>query len=1074
MNLIEKIKSKFIKKEVIPSELLVFGFLNLDNIFDSTRFIEKSYKDEILKECNWDVVKELVDYSDLSKYDNSIKYNLDVVDNIDKLIAKNNVGYINKCFINKITPPIISKLQEEDLTYLFKGEKLLKDNDKNEMLSLYKFEVIKEMITYENVSKLISSIGNNNIFLLYDINNKIEKNNQLFLLNKEKEIEEKNGVKLKGNLDDLFTIDSYISEKDKNKIIEENNIDKMFLEEINVIVKRNNDVYVNKHLKLEKEYLDNILKESDPKIKLDLEQRQAILTDEDYTLIIAGAGAGKTTTVTAKVKYLVDKKNIDPAEILVISFTNKAVEELKQRINKELNIPCPITTFHSTGNAIIRKTTVEKLNVVTEGYLFNSIREYIRNDIMTNPSIIEKMILFFSFHINLDLEAVTLQEAKNKLMIGKYQTLKSSISEVNNSLINEKINLKKTIKNEYVRSIEEVKIANFLYLNGVDYEYEVNYPYHIPESRKSYTPDFTIKHNGKVVYLEHFGITEDHKHSYYSKHTLNKYIESIENKKNIHESHKTKLIYTYSKYNDKVDFLVKLEELLIENNIPLIKRSSKEVYEQLIGDHDLKYFYSFIKLCMNFINNYKTSGYGEKDFAELKLNSTSERNKLFLDIVKPIYLQYQSRLATDGKLDFQDLINDSTYILENSDNLNLQFKYIIVDEYQDISQQRFDLTKKLAEVTSSKVIAVGDDWQSIYAFSGSRLELFTKFQESMGYANVLQITHTYRNSQELIDIAGEFIQENTNQIKKKLLSPKSIKYPIAIFTYSDNQKLNKSGGKSGIIEEKAIAIDKAIRTIVKRQNKDDSTILLLGRYGFDGSRLGKTSLFTYNEKNNKLYSNNYPNIKLTFMTAHSSKGLGFDDVIIINAEEGVYGFPTQIVDDPILRMVLSHDVSYEFAEERRLFYVSLTRTKNRVYIIVPQNNPSRFIIELLEKYHNIYIDDEIEMELKEVNNNKFKVCPVCGFPIHLVTKQNYKEKMWACSNEPEICDFLSNDLRGGTTRIRKCDQCKDGYMLIKKRRGEDFFFLGCSNYKLDNTGCKNSEDLDFDFECSKEENDLDF
>lgn len=130
-------------------------------------------------------------------------------------------------------------------------------------------------------------------------------------------------------------------------------------------VDRHNEIFVSNKMLAEKEYLDNILKTVDPKILLDDDQRKVILTDEDYCLVIAGAGAGKTTTVAAKVKYLVEKRKVDPAQILVVSFTNKAVNELKEKINDDLNIKCPIATFHSTGNAIIHKNAPdEKLNIV--------------------------------------------------------------------------------------------------------------------------------------------------------------------------------------------------------------------------------------------------------------------------------------------------------------------------------------------------------------------------------------------------------------------------------------------------------------------------------------------------------------------------------------------------------------------------------------------------------------------------------------------------------------------------------------------------------------------------------------
>ena len=130
------------------------------------------------------------------------------------------------------------------------------------------------------------------------------------------------------------------------------------------LVESQNEQFIKATMISEKEYLDNILKESDPEIILDDDQRRVVLTDEDYCLVVAGAGAGKTTTVAAKVKYLVDKQGVDPKQILVISYTNKAVNELKERIVRDLHIECPIATFHSTGNAILHKQNPERLNIV--------------------------------------------------------------------------------------------------------------------------------------------------------------------------------------------------------------------------------------------------------------------------------------------------------------------------------------------------------------------------------------------------------------------------------------------------------------------------------------------------------------------------------------------------------------------------------------------------------------------------------------------------------------------------------------------------------------------------------------
>ena len=162
------------------------------------------------------------------------------------------------------------------------------------------------------------------------------------------------------------------------------------------LVGKHNQDFINNKLISEKDYLDNILKEVDPIIQLDDDQRKVVLTDEDYCLVIAGAGAGKTTTVAAKVKYLVEKQNIKPEEILVVSFTNKAVEELRDKIKKQLNIDCPITTFHASGNAILRKQNEEKLNIIQNEKLYYVLENYFNESVLTNEKLVDDLVTFFA------------------------------------------------------------------------------------------------------------------------------------------------------------------------------------------------------------------------------------------------------------------------------------------------------------------------------------------------------------------------------------------------------------------------------------------------------------------------------------------------------------------------------------------------------------------------------------------------------------------------------------------------------------------------------------------------------
>ena len=819
-----------------------------------------------------------------------------------------------------------------------------------------------------------------------------------------------------------------------------------------IIIEHNNN-YISRHLESEKEYLNTILTNIDPNIKLDEEQRKVVLSDEDYTLVIAGAGAGKTTTVAAKVKYLVDKKGVLPSQILVISFTNKAVGELQDKINVALKIDCPITTFHKTGYAIRRrKETEERVRIVTEGYMYNVINEYLKHNILEYPELVDKLILFFGSYFDAPYEGDDLNSFFNYITKADFTTLRGNMEEYTEKVIDQRSGRHVTIAHEHLRSLQEVIIANFLYMNGIEYSYEKTYPYNILRSYKPYTPDFTITQGDKVAYIEHFGITEDGRNNRYTKDQLLVYKKEINDKVLLHRKHNTDLIYTFSAYNDGRDLLCHLQEELIAHGFELKRRSSKEIFEKIVSTEENKYITRLVKLVCTFIQNFKTNNYTTDDFSRFRATSSNERTKLFLSLCEQCYLEYCKRLKEYHAIDFEDMINDSVRILreEELQGKKLEFKYIIVDEYQDISRQRFNLTKELCKLCKAKVIAVGDDWQSIYAYAGSDITLFTDFRKTFGYGLELCITKTYRNAQEVIDIAGGFIQKNLGQMRKALISPKHIDHPIIIKTYTEEVDRKEFRGKGG----KYFLIGKCVEEIMDGliEKYEHPKILLLGRYGFDAYNLTKSADFIYDEKTGSVRSKKFNADYFDYMTVHRAKGLGYDHVIIINARNETYGFPSQVEEDPVLKYVVKDDHSYDYAEERRLFYVALTRTKNRVYIITPQQHPSEFVLELIRDYPQVEVYGQIDKEPHE--NILEKRCPICGYPLQLRYKKSYGLRLWICTNEPEICDFMSNNLVGENMAIMKCDKCQDGYLIVKDGKGSAPF-LGCTNYKQDKTGCNN-------------------
>ena len=317
-----------------------------------------------------------------------------------------------------------------------------------------------------------------------------------------------------------------------------------------------------------------------------------------------------------------------------------------------------------------------------------------------------------------------------------------------------------------------------------------------------------------------------------------------------------------------------------------------------------KELYNLKKLIITFINLFKTNNYNLDYFLKIK------KDKEIIRIIIDIYLLYEEELKSTDSLDFNDMIVKATKIIQNKCILNV--KYIIIDEYQDTSFIRYMLIKEIKNETNAKVLCVGDDYQSIYRFNGCSLNMLLNFKKYFKHSKILKISNTYRNSQELIDIAGFFIQKNKKQIYKKLKSNKHIEKPIKIM-YGNN--LNK------------------IITGIK-----DKNILILGRNNFDINQ------YNYNKTSN-----------IKYMTIHKSKGLEEDAVVIINLKDDLLGLPNKMVDNKIINYVNKYKCEYPYDEERRLFYVALTRTKGNVYLLVDKKNPSIFVKEIMSKCSK-YID----------------------------------------------------------------------------------------------------------------------
>lgn len=318
-------------------------------------------------------------------------------------------------------------------------------------------------------------------------------------------------------------------------------------------------------------------------------------------------------------------------------------------------------------------------------------------------------------------------------------------------------------------------------------------------------------------------------------------------------------------------------------------------YESFLNSFQYK---EFIKIICNLIKLYKTNNLNINDIKKLfKINSFISK---FMYI---IFCKYDAELKSFNGYDFDDLISKATGVI----NKKSKYKYIIVDEFQDTSLNRFNLINKIRKLSDAKLFCVGDDYQSIYHFSGCDINLFLNFQDYVHNSKIIKLKYVYRNSQELVDASSKFIMKNKYQIKKELISNKHLDKPIKYIYYINPYK--------------------SFEKLYNNVKKNSESLLVLGRNNFDIKKFSKKDI-------------------PEFMSVHASKGLEADNVILINMVDDLYGFPNKIVNSKLLEEIHKTDKSYLYAEERRLFYVALTRTKNFVYILVPIFNKSKFIKEL--------------------------------------------------------------------------------------------------------------------------------
>ena len=314
--------------------------------------------------------------------------------------------------------------------------------------------------------------------------------------------------------------------------------------------------------------------------------------------------------------------------------------------------------------------------------------------------------------------------------------------------------------------------------------------------------------------------------------------------------------------------------------------------------------------------------------------SLEEYRKLFLTVSEQ-YQKELSGLLEKHQTTFSGLIKLAIRYLR-SGQIKTRFRYIIVDEYQDLSALRQEFLCLLLESSQANLFAVGDDWQAIYGFSGSRVDFTLNFRRFWGDFSLHRILKTYRFGPTLARLSSSFIMQDHTQIRKQIQSQKEDSSDAVVEICGDSERL-----------------DLEVLTHYFESLPRDSSILLLGRFQVDQFRLLHCTQF--NLTSNGVEFRPRPDLKIRFLTVHQSKGLEADYVILLNNREAKLGFPAHVKDPPLKTELvkIAEELSLDQAsvnEERRLFYVALTRAKKQVILLTVDGKESSFIKELRRKF----------------------------------------------------------------------------------------------------------------------------
>ncbi|MHA2399007.1 MAG: UvrD-helicase domain-containing protein [Promethearchaeota archaeon] len=855
--------------------------------------------------------------------------------------------------------------------------------------------------------------------------------------------------KLEKDWKDFLKRDTYLIDNEKRKFFQDiYNLNKFphrslfkfkergyirkFRKELHKIIEEINNYpqkFIDNRLKIHSSFLEG--KDDRLKYPLDDEQRLAVIKDDKHNLVIAGAGSGKTSVISSRIAYLVRRKDtVNKDKILALAFTKVAADEMKERLKKNYGIEIDISTFHALGRSIIKEELGHKPKLIFDGNE-KKIYELIENlfmDVLKEEEFQNILINYLAYHSE--------QEVKKESFEDK--------EEYYNYMRNKNYS---TLNNITVKSVSERNIGNFLFLHGIHFDYEPLAEWvDESEEEKEYHPDFFLPKY--KIYIEHWGLNRNNQVPEWFTKTTEDYLELKEWKLNQFEKHNKNLIETWDYERPSEKLLPNLKENL-KRAIPeldFVPLTYKELVDKSFEFKDKRN--EIVNLVGNFIKISKCNFFTVGDITErIKGKKYSKKQKLFGELALEVYKRYQDYLNKENQIDFNDMINLAVELTKREPEKYInRYDHVLVDEFQDISYQRLELIKCFVNDNSStKLFCVGDDWQSIYQFTGSDVRFFVNFKDYFPNPEITYLNNNYRSSQTIVGISNELIAKNKKQIAKETRSNLDIGMQPVFIDFTSGFNYNFKVQYENIYNLIQILLDDGV---------EPQEIMVLSRFNkyLKGLEIycGAKGVPTESKHGG-----------VRFYSAHKSKGSESQHVILTDMTSGLYGFPCEIQDSSVMELAKRFESDGFIDEERRLFYVALTRSKKFIYIYSLEQNNSIFLNEINPYLMRLRLDatkrwdeglsDYMKSFIKGILPDTPISCPKCDS--FLVKRNGKKGKFLGCSRYPK-CNY-TKDLEDLTERYedrkiitvkslpRFCKQCGKHLAI---RKGQYGGFLGCTGY----------------------------